>query len=808
MSEIRSVSVRLDADVADYIAKMRLAGAETDRAFGNANRTIDNTNSKLGETEKILGDADTQAQGLGTSLGGVDRKVQGVDRSMQGLKRTLTSSRSNNFISRMSNDLDGVLSKVGLIPTLLATIGPALIPITAAAGGAGLALGGPLAAAGIGSVGFALVASEMIKQADAAQKKVAATQKTMMSAKMQLEADIRTAGKNASTSSTVANAQIRYNQALAAYQTQLKALTPQQKEFAKAKALITGDWQKFTTGPAGTAVFGTVVQGLKVAGDLLPAAAPLLVTTSHALGGLLHDLDRFSNTGTFKQLDKFFSHESGVAIGLVGHGIGNIALGFGHLFQDLTPEGNRILRDFVHSTDGFAGGKSLTGFLKYIHQVGPDVSHTLHSVDTSVGHIVKALLPLGPPILHIIKGIADEFNNIPIPVLTALAATFASAVVFQKLGGLKVTGLLGKVLLGSGSSLGGKGGLLPGGVQKVFVVNMRGGLGGPGGPGGIPGEGGGGGGVVGAIGRYLGYGGADAVGMSAAEISAVALPIALSLYGAYLINQKPVYGQKHALDDAGLARGGMAVFDHYGKPRPTSAPLPSSYTSAGAYTARGGQAAVDYYRHQDSLTQSSATKVMSLRQQAADASRSLDMIGPHAAASAAIAVRAIHSVNLELESIKPTKIQIIAETQAAMRSLQILQAMRIKDKTFTVTAQYQQLERSVAIGGGIGHHADGGTVRGPRWPYGDKVLIMAAPGEEVVSNRYGQADRYRASRMADGGTVGRMDYARASNSGSRASQGPLRLTIDLRTPWGVQTVQAIAREEVSAANRHQEAHGV
>lgn len=56
--------------------------------------------------------------------------------------------------------------------------------------------------------------------------------------------------------------------------------------------------------------------------------------------------------------------------------------------------------------------------------------------------------------------------------------------------------------------------------------------------------------------------------------------------------------------------------------------------------------------------------------------------------------------------------------------------------------------------------AEGGTVEGPRYPYGDKVLIAAAPGEEVISNRHGQADRFRADRAlgripgyADGGTV-------------------------------------------------------
>lgn len=62
-----------------------------------------------------------------------------------------------------------------------------------------------------------------------------------------------------------------------------------------------------------------------------------------------------------------------------------------------------------------------------------------------------------------------------------------------------------------------------------------------------------------------------------------------------------------------------------------------------------------------------------------------------------------------------------------------------------------------AIPGG----ADGMTVPGKRHPYGDKLLILAAPGEEIITNRHGEADRFRADRAAGvipryagGGTAG------------------------------------------------------
>jgi hypothetical protein len=58
--------------------------------------------------------------------------------------------------------------------------------------------------------------------------------------------------------------------------------------------------------------------------------------------------------------------------------------------------------------------------------------------------------------------------------------------------------------------------------------------------------------------------------------------------------------------------------------------------------------------------------------------------------------------------------------------------------------------------------ADGTTVPKTGKPYADRHLYLLADGEEVVSNRYGQADRYRpllkdinANRLADGGTTGK-----------------------------------------------------
>lgn len=124
-------------------------------------------------------------------------------------------------------------------------------------------------------------------------------------------------------------------------------------------------------------------------------------------------------------------------------------------------------------------------------------------------------------------------------------------------------------------------------------------------------------------------------------------------------------------------------------------------------------------------------------------------------------------------SEKARRALITLKDMASPRIQQILAKLReVKDRRVTVTTTWQNIyappknnpsRSSPGLGllapGALGK-ADGGTVPGQRSPYGDKTLILAAPGEEIITNRHGEADRFRADRAAgripayaDGGTV-------------------------------------------------------
>ncbi|HET6816890.1 MAG TPA: phage tail tape measure protein [Mycobacteriales bacterium] len=103
------------------------------------------------------------------------------------------------------------------------------------------------------------------------------------------------------------------------------------------------------------------------------------------------------------------------------------------------------------------------------------------------------------------------------------------------------------------------------------------------------------------------------------------------------------------------------------------------------------------------------------------------------------------------------------------------------------TTYLRQVTQHVIAGGGhptAPGSADGGTVTGaPRQPYGDKVLYHLAPGEEIISNRHGQADKNRAALKAanqgarlavvgyaDGGTTGTSTHLTAAEKKKKAQE--------------------------------------
>ena len=721
MSEIRSVSVHLDADVASYVAKMRLAGDETDKAFSRVNDRLTTTNSALGDVEGGL-DKVTSAE----------RRVSTESTRMESsMRRVETRARTTeSAFTRVTTRIDGFLGKLGLLPALAIAGGSALIPLTGAVGGLAAALAAPIAFVGLGGLLFGFLGSKAIQQTQKQYKTIGTLQKAVESARASLEADTRSAGKNAATSATVANAQERYNKALAAYKTALSGLSPQQRQFHNALEGLDSDFAKFIRGPAGADLLAPFTQGLKVADDLLPHAKPIITATSGALADLLSQLDKYSQTPGFDRFVHEMASQIGPDIKDIGSIAGHAAPGIERLLvlfgKDLSPgllHGlDHVSADFDHWANSKQGRQDVESFIRYVHQVGPEVGDDLEAVARAGAHLVHALAPLGPPTLHVIKEIADVLSKIPTPVLTALAGAAAGSVAFQKVGGFKVAGKLpaaggiGRNILSeltggliSPSSKYGRG------VTPVYVTNP--GFGGGGGPGGL-------------LKKTLPFAEEATVGDFGAAVA----------------------GGLTAVGITGAAIFAMIKETQTPKDRthPTNTNLTTSdyqrFNQQRLNANTGGMGSED-----NAAIRATGTAAQSVRRQLADVSQQIDQIGPNAHQSIGQATQEIHQLGAELAGLVAHPARLLVELQAeqAIRGLQALQAYTLRDKSFTVTERFQQIERTVGPGGGIQRgNADGGTIGGLRYPYGDKVWRRLAPGEEVISNRHGQADMNRSALKA------------------------------------------------------------
>lgn len=141
----------------------------------------------------------------------------------------------------------------------------------------------------------------------------------------------------------------------------------------------------------------------------------------------------------------------------------------------------------------------------------------------------------------------------------------------------------------------------------------------------------------------------------------------------------------------------------------------------------------------------------------------------------------------------------------------------LRDRVIHVRVETTRLgdQTHRTTGGTVLAGASGGEIPGQRWPYGDKVLLLAAPGEHIITNRHGEADAFRRDRAAgripayaDGGTVGAFGAAQATPSPSAAqagAYGPMSVTGVLDTPWGPATIEGIAEQAATRVVRAEKA---
>jgi hypothetical protein len=685
-----------------------------------------------------------------TATVNVDADTGEAETKLDAVARTRTAKVKADVsqLSRGASALDNFVGKLGLLPALATAAGAALVPLAGVIGGVVAALAAPLAIAGGGATLFGILGGLAVKQTLEQSKNVDKLKASVDSARQSLENARRSAGKNAATSASVANAQKRLNEATAEYQSALKGVSPQQTAFLAALDGLKSTFQDLLGGPTGRALLAPLTAGLQTLGYVLRAAEPFITAASKAFGTLMEDLLQQVNSPAFDKFIQLFSRQVFGDLVQFGRIFGNVVKGFGGLFLGLDKAfGGSVLHNLLRLSRGFADfganakhSQFLKDFVDYFHKVGPQVGDTLGAVARAIGHIVKALAPLGPVVLSGIEHMADGISNIPIPVLTALAAAFVSITAFQKLGGFKGLAALGNLTGASGKG-GVVGGLLSGGVQKVYVVNLPPSLGGPGA--GVPGTPGT---------PTTGVPGKPIVPIS--TIGGLAALMTIGDSGNEVLTPKPVPG----------FNAQTALLDYLRKQNVHT----NSQVQALPKDLITGILSRDQIRGALNITE---LKKMSgafdaVKAHAALASRQIDLIGPHTQSAAGVGIKAIDQLQNRVQALHDKRFRIIAETQSAIAALERLQAFRIADKHFTVYQRSQQLDRVVGPrggqgqnphGSGSGHGGSGGSGSGGSSGGSSRTPVTLQVDDEKFSawmdNRIN--DNYHANRNYEHQAAGR-----------------------------------------------------
>lgn len=298
---VKTVEMRVLADAGDAQAKLDDLDAKAKDIDGNAIKMRFRLDDGDGKAQ--LDDIKAKADELGYKDVSIKVRVDGAGRSIAELEAVKEAAKEAAKVADSSGGGGGILSTLlgglssaGSALPLIGGLGPAAIPVLAAGVAVLLpevvALGSGFAAAGAGAGAFALLALPAIKKVEAALTDTPAQLK-----KLSLSSD------EAGAVAGIKKLEAEFGKLSTAFQPQ---------------------------------AFNVFNGALKVANSLLPTLAPMASAFATAIGGLLKQLNGFTQSTGFKQWIGQFTSLIGPAVTAIGHGIGEVAVAFGKLLTSFS----------------------------------------------------------------------------------------------------------------------------------------------------------------------------------------------------------------------------------------------------------------------------------------------------------------------------------------------------------------------------------------------------------------------------------------------------------------------------------------
>lgn len=378
-TQVRSVTVDLNARVAKYKADIKSAGKATDDAFSRI---------------------DTRVAKVNKGFSDLDRQVQAHTKSVRTLGTDV--DRLGTSMGRTGSAIDRTSGRLGLLAKGLAAVGPAALPIGAV---------GAAAVAGLASqLGFATVGMGTLV---AASQGVGTALEAVNKAALEPTAENLEAAREAMS---------RIGPDAQAFVSRFQELRPVLGDIRDAAA---AGW------------FPGLTESLDSFERVAPRVGEIFQSIGSVGGNLVADAAEALAGPEWGEFLDFVAAEAPLALEQLGHAVGNVVTGLADLWMATAPLNSSFSTWILDASEAFAtwaDGLSQTEgfqeFIAYIRENGPKVAELAAAVGDALLEIADAAAPLGGPVLEALTGIvraiaaiADSPLGTPImAMVTALSA--------------------------------------------------------------------------------------------------------------------------------------------------------------------------------------------------------------------------------------------------------------------------------------------------------------------------------------------------------------------------------------------------
>lgn len=218
-------------------------------------------------------------------------------------------------------------------------------------------------------------------------------------------------------------------------------------------------------------MFPGLESGIKSALTRLPQVERITFQVSRAIGDLMSEAGANLADPRWDEFFTFLETEARPVLIDFGRTLGNLGEGFANLWMAFDPLSDtfskgflQMARDFAAWTDGLDQTQGFQEFVEYIQRVGPKAWDTLGALGNALLQIVEAAAPVGEAALPIIEALADG--------LAAIANSDAGPALITAAAGISaISRAVGLYNAANGSAIGK---LLDGSIYGGTATKLRG----------------------------------------------------------------------------------------------------------------------------------------------------------------------------------------------------------------------------------------------------------------------------------------------------------------------------------------------